>query len=73
MHTELAEGIHWVGAIDWTVRDFHGYETRRGSTYNAYVVRGEQTALIDTVRAPFADTLLRNVAESVGRRRSTTS
>jgi flavorubredoxin len=66
MHTELAEGIHWVGALDWTVRDFHGYETRRGSTYNAYVVRGEQTALIDTVRAPFADTLLRNVEETVG-------
>lgn len=66
MHAELAEGIHWVGAIDWTVRDFHGYETRRGSSYNSYLVRGDQIALIDTVRAPFADTLLRNVAEIVG-------
>jgi len=66
MHVELAEGIHWVGAIDWTVRDFHGYETGRGSTYNSYLVRGEKIALIDTVRAPFAQTLLRNVEQTVG-------
>jgi len=66
MHVKLAEGIDWVGAIDWNVRDFHGYETSRGSTYNAYLVRGDKIALIDTVRAPFADTLLRNIEEIVG-------
>lgn len=66
MHVKLAEGINWVGAIDWKVRDFHGYETQRGSTYNAYLVQGEKTALIDTVKAPFADTLLRNVNEIAG-------
>ena len=66
MHVTLAEGINWVGAIDWKVRDFHGYETVRGSTYNAYLVQGEKTALIDTVKAPFADTLLHNVSEVVG-------
>lgn len=63
MHVELTEGIIWVGAIDWGVRDFHGYETRRGSTYNAYLVRGEKTALVDTVKAGFAGTLLANIAE----------
>jgi flavorubredoxin len=62
MNTALRENIDWVGAIDWTIRDFHSYDTERGTTYNAYLVRDEKTALIDTVKAPFADGLLRNVA-----------
>ena len=37
--TPVADGIWWVGAIDWNLRDFHGYETPRGTTYNAYLVR----------------------------------
>ncbi len=67
MHTELTEGINWVGAIDWNIRDFHGYETRRGSTYNAYLVEGgEKTALIDTVKKDFTNSLLANVDEVSG-------
>lgn len=63
MHSQLAEGINWVGAIDWNIRDFHGYETRRGSTYNSYLVQGEKTALVDTVKSNFAGSLLANIAE----------
>jgi flavorubredoxin len=48
--------------VDWSVRDFHGYRTERGSTYNAYLVRGRRTALIDTVKEAYADRLLANVA-----------
>lgn len=48
MQIELKPGIDWVGAIDWNVRDFHGYSTRRGTTYNAYLVRAEKTALLST-------------------------
>jgi anaerobic nitric oxide reductase flavorubredoxin len=59
----LAEGIHWVGAVDWNIRDFHGYITRRGSTYNAYLIEDEKTALIDTVKHTFSDELLRNIRE----------
>ena len=56
---EVSPGIHWVGAIDWNLRDFHGYETPRGTTYNAYIVKGEtQTALVDTVKLPFVPELL---------------
>ena len=62
MNTTLCEGIDWVGAIDWTIRDFHSYDTEHGTTYNAYLLRDEKTALIDTVKAPFADQLLQNVA-----------
>ncbi len=63
MTAELAKGIHWVGYVDWVVRDFHGYNTHRGATYNAYLVQDAKTALIDTVKGPYAGTLLKQVAE----------
>ena len=44
----LAENISWVGAVDWNIRDFHGYTTRRGTTYNAYLIVDDKVALIDT-------------------------
>ena len=62
MSTVLRENIDWVGYVDWNVRDFHGYSTDRGATYNAYLIRDQKTALIDTVKAPFAERLLANIA-----------
>ncbi len=62
MNTALCDGIDWVGYIDWTVRDFHSYVTSRGATYNSYLIRDEKNALIDTVKRPYADYLLRNIA-----------
>jgi flavorubredoxin len=59
----LAENIHWVGVVDWNIRDFHGYTTRRGSTYNAYLIIDEKTALIDTVKQPFSSELLQRICE----------
>ena len=65
MHRQLLEGIDWVGHIDWTVRDFHGYETSAGSTYNSYLIRDEKTALIDAVKAPYVADLLANLVELI--------
>jgi len=59
----LAENIEWVGVIDWNIRDFHGYITKRGSTYNAYLIMDEKTALVDTVKHTFSEELLRNINE----------
>ena len=59
----LAEGINWVGVVDWNIRDFHGYVTRRGTTYNAYLIQDEKTALVDTVKHTFSSELLRNICE----------
>jgi flavorubredoxin len=58
MKIELKNGIYWVGAIDWNIRDFHGYSTHKGSSYNAYLVVGEKTALVDTVKTPFFDEMV---------------
>jgi len=60
--TTLKTDIDWVGFVDWNVRDFHGYSTDRGATYNAYLLRDEKSAIIDTVKAPFVEHLLRQVA-----------
>jgi len=59
----LAEGINCVGVVDWNLRDFHGYVTRRGATYNAYLISDEKTALVDTVKYLFSTELLRNISE----------
>lgn len=62
---ELAKGVYDVGAVDWNVRDFHGYTTERGVTYNSYLIVDEKVALIDLVKAPFAGELLEHISEIV--------
>jgi len=58
----LAEGITWVGVVDWNIRDFHGYITRRGTSYNAYLIQDEKTVLVDTVKKKFSNELLQNIS-----------
>jgi len=62
---ELKKGIYWVGAIDWNVRDFHGYSTSLGTTYNAYLILDEKNVLVDTVKAPFYSEMLRRISEII--------
>jgi anaerobic nitric oxide reductase flavorubredoxin len=59
----LKDGVYWVGVVDWNIRDFHGYVTNRGSSYNAYLIQDEQTALIDTVKNTFSDELIQKISE----------
>ncbi|WP_378956999.1 FprA family A-type flavoprotein [Pelosinus sp. sgz500959] len=66
MHNvEIAPGVYSVGAVDWTKRNFHGYETPRGVTYNAYLIVDEKICLVDTVKAPFTKELLERVSQIV--------
>ncbi|MFW5732793.1 MAG: FprA family A-type flavoprotein [Planctomycetota bacterium] len=59
---KVSEHVWWVGAIDWALRDFHGYATSRGSTYNAFLVKADKLTLIDTVKAPFKSEMLERIA-----------
>jgi len=61
----LKPDVYWAGAVDWKLRNFHGYTTNRGATYNAYLIVDEKTALIDTVKAPFAQELLERVEQII--------
>jgi len=63
---KVTDSVHWVGAIDWNVRNVHGYQTARGTTYNAYLITGEKTILIDTVKAPFAGEMFSRIRSVMG-------
>ena len=39
---KITDTVYWVGAIDWHMRDFHGYYTGRGSTYNAFLIHTQR-------------------------------
>ncbi len=62
---EIKPGIFWVGAIDWAIRDFHGYITPNGSTYNNYLILDDQITLLDTVKHDFADITIENIKSIV--------
>jgi len=57
---EITKGVYWVGAIDWNIRDYHGY-TLPGTTYNAYLVVGDKVALIDSAYPGFDGQILERV------------
>jgi flavorubredoxin len=61
----VSEHVHWVGAVDWVSRDFHGYSTPRGTTYNAFLVMADRITLIDSVKAPFREELLTRISSVV--------
>lgn len=63
---KLKEGIISVGVLNPNMRIFDIImKTDYGTSYNAYVVKGEKTALIDTVHARFFDDYLENVQSVV--------
>lgn len=61
--TEIKDNIYWVGAVDWDIRDFHGYSTYKGTTYNAYLAMDEKITLFDTVKSNYYDELLYHISE----------
>ncbi len=64
---EVMKDVYWVGAIDHNVRHFHGYSytTHHGTTYNAYLVVGTKTALVDAVYGPFSDEMFERISKVV--------
>src|SRR5512143_3855817 len=52
---KIKPDIYWVGAIDWAVRDFHGYITPNGTTYNNYLILDQHVTLVDTVKHDFSE------------------
>ncbi|OPX93781.1 MAG: Nitric oxide reductase [Syntrophorhabdus sp. PtaU1.Bin002] len=58
---KIKPDIYWVGAIDWAVRDFHGYITPNGTTYNNYLINDRQVTLVDSVKHDFASSTIENI------------
>jgi len=61
---KLNDHVYWVGAIDWGLKEFHGYETQ-GTTYNAYLILADKITLIDTVKDEFKDEMLARIASVI--------
>ncbi len=59
---EIKENIFWVGALDWTLRDFHGYSLNKGTTYNSFLIKDEKIALFDTVKKSCLNDLIHNIS-----------
>lgn len=62
---QVSANVWWVGARDWNVRNFHGYETGRGSSYNAFLIMDEKITVIDAVKKPFMPEMLERIASVV--------
>ena len=67
MAKQLTKYVTWVGKVDWELKYFHGHElsTKRGSSYNAYLVRDQKTALIDTVWQPYDKEFVARLKETI--------
>ena len=65
----VTDRVYWVGARDWEIREFHGYRTSRGTTYNAFLVLADKVTLVDTVKKPFRREMMARVASVVDPKR----
>jgi flavorubredoxin len=62
---EIKPDVYWVGGIDWDIRNFHGYITQRGTTYNSYLILDEKITLIDTVKHYLYDEMIERIKKLV--------
>lgn len=62
---KISDKVYWVGAVDWKIRNFHGYSTDAGTTYNAYLIMADKITLIDTVKAPFYSEMMSRISSIV--------
>lgn len=62
---KISDKVYWVGAIDNEIRNFHGYHTARGTTYNAFLILGKKPILIDTVKEPFFSEMLERISSVI--------
>ena len=62
---EIKPDVYWVGGIDWDIRNFHGYSTNRGTTYNAYLIIDKKITLVDTVKHYLFDEMLARIKEII--------
>ena len=67
MHKKISDKIYWIGKTDWELKKFHGDEfiTRKGSSYNSYLIKDKKTVLIDTVWLPYDREFVNNLKKEI--------
>ncbi|MDP4088422.1 MAG: FprA family A-type flavoprotein [Bacillota bacterium] len=64
---KLKDNVYWVGVKDPDLRIFDIImETKKGTTYNAYLIDDEKVAIIDSVKDGFIDEFIGNIKEIIG-------
>jgi flavorubredoxin len=63
----IKEDVVAVGVVDWNERNFHGstYKTKRGVTYNSYLIKDDKVVLIDLVNRGFEQEFIENIEKEV--------
>ena len=64
MH-KINDDIYWTGYVDWNLRNFHGYSTPSGSTYNSYLIIDEKPTLIDSVKHIGSENMISYIKEII--------
>lgn len=64
---KIAEGVHWVGALDPQLRVFDIImKADHGTTYNSYLLTGgDRVAVVDAVKAPHYEEFIANIRSLV--------
>ena len=72
---KIGTDVYWVGCVDRDMRHFHGftYTTKRGTTYNAYLIMDDKVTLVDTVFKPFTDEMIEKIRNLFPEEGKTTS
>lgn len=67
---KLKDNVYWIGVKDPNLRVFDIImETKKGTTYNSYVINDEKIAIIDTVKTGFYDEFKNNLKKVIGERK----
>ncbi len=64
---KLKDNIYWIGVKDPDLRVFDIImETKKGTTYNAYLIDDEKVAIVDSVKNGFVEEYIANIKEIIG-------
>jgi len=68
--TKLKDNIYWVGVNDPMLRVFDIImETKKGTTYNSYLIDDEKVAIIDCVKTGFFEDFLGKIKGVIGEKK----
>ncbi|NMM62767.1 FprA family A-type flavoprotein [Clostridium sp. P21] len=67
---KLKDNIYWVGVENPELRVFDIImETKKGTTYNSYLIDDDKVAVVDTVKDGYFDEFLSNIKSVIGNRK----
>lgn len=63
---EIKKNIYWIGGLDPTLEIFDiVMETKYGTTYNSFLLKGDKIAIVETVKERFFDEFMSNIQSIV--------